>query len=75
MKFLTLSFFLISFSLQAQEIQKISNAFLSASFPESENHLVWDVVRVRAILEMEVNVPLVTKISVNPEIELYFTKK
>ncbi len=35
----------------------------------------WSVIRVRAILEMGIKVPVLASFSVNPEVELYFTKK
>lgn len=35
----------------------------------------WNVIRVRAILEMGIKVPVLASFSINPEVELYFTKK
>ena len=35
----------------------------------------WSVVRVRAILEMGIKVPVLASFSVNPEVELFFVKK
>lgn len=37
--------------------------------------LGWDVIRIRSVFELGVEVPYFTNFSINPEIELYFTKK
>lgn len=42
---------------------------------EGRGNWNWSVIRVRAILEMGIKVPLLASFSVNPEVELYFTKK
>lgn len=34
----------------------------------------WDVVRVRTVLELGVEIPMISKFSINPEVELFFSK-
>lgn len=35
----------------------------------------WTVIRARVILEMGFEIPAIASVSVNPEVELYFTKQ
>jgi hypothetical protein len=40
----------------------------------SDREIELQLVRVRTVLELGVEVPGITNLSVNPEVELYFTK-
>ncbi|MES2526451.1 MAG: hypothetical protein V4598_05165 [Bdellovibrionota bacterium] len=42
---------------------------------EGRGNWSWSMIRVRAILEMGIKVPVLASFSINPEVELYFIKK
>jgi len=62
----------------ASELTKNSNTltqFLDEKELEGPLAWHWDVIRVRTVLEVGVVVPLISNFSLNPEIELYLTKR
>ncbi len=63
--------FLFSFSAFAQnacEAEKISEVL------EESDVLFLELIRVRTVLEVSVEIPGISSVSVNPEIELYFSR-
>ncbi|HXH76483.1 MAG TPA: hypothetical protein VNJ08_16045 [Bacteriovoracaceae bacterium] len=63
-------------NLEVQEQAEV----LSLALAENEMAPVgtawhWDVIRVRAMLELGIEIPLISKLSINPEIEFQFVKK
>lgn len=74
MKAFILSVLLISSPVMAaDEVQDLMVRCQDAL--RGDSHWSWSVVRVRAVLELGIKVPVLATFSVNPEVELYFTKK
>jgi len=73
MKAFILSLILISSPVIADETQELINRCEEAL--RGESHWDWNVVRVRVILETGISVPFLASFTVEPEVELYFTKK
>ena len=76
MKTLILAALLLSstaFAADEQDVQDLMNR-CSQSL-EGKGNWSWSLIRVRVILEMGIEVPVLASFSVNPEVELYFTKK
>jgi hypothetical protein len=74
-----LLFLLFTFSaafaqMPAEEIETDVEK-IACALEESEEVLAWDVVRVRTVLELGVEIPAISKFSLNPEVEFYFVKK
>jgi hypothetical protein len=57
-----------------ENIRSISSA-LEKSTLRNESTWQWDVIRVRAVFELGIEVPLISKFSLNPEVEFFFVKK
>lgn len=58
------------FELQKQAVD------LSTALEQTAGHKwAWDLVRVRTVLEVGIEIPLITKFSLNPEVEFHFVKK
>lgn len=74
MKAILLSIFLLSPAIAGKtDAQKLMDDCQAAL--EGKPQMAWSVIRVRAILEMGIKVPLLISLSLNPEVELYFSKK
>ena len=76
MKALILSILLISTQAFADTAENPQELMLRCQESlEGKGDWSWSQVRVRTILEMGIEVPVLASFSINPEIELYFTKK
>lgn len=65
-----------SFELQEQ-IEGVSSVLERSDLDRDFYYSYWklNTVRVRTILELGIEVPLITKFKIQPEIELYFSNK
>lgn len=76
MKAFLLIFLLISAGATANSEDEVQNLMVRCHESlEGKGHLQWNLVRVRTILELGIQVPLLASFSINPEIEFYFSKK
>ncbi len=76
MKTLIITALLISTQTFAETLENPQDLMLRCQESlEGRGDLKWSLVRVRTILEMGIKVPVLASFSINPEIELYFTKK
>ncbi len=76
MKFFILIALLVSTHTFAESAENPQDLILRCHESlESKDNWKWKLVRVRTVLEMGIKVPVLASFSVNPEIELYFTKK
>ena len=73
MKALMLILLLSSASANAGEVQDLMDRCHETLRGQTQWN--WTVVRVRAILELGIKVPVLASFSVNPEVELYFTRQ
>lgn len=73
MKAFVLFFLLCSPAFAVDDMQVLLERCQSSL--EGKPQWEWSVVRVRAILEMGIKVPVLASFSVNPEVELFFVKK
>lgn len=77
MKALFLAVFLTfssgAFAADERDVQNLIESCQSALV--GKGNWSWSLIRVRVILEMGIEVPVLASFSVNPEVELYFTKK
>lgn len=73
MKTFILLFSLITLPANAGDVQELMNRCHESL--RGETQWSWNVVRVRAVLELGIRVPLLTSFNVNPEVELYFVKQ
>ncbi len=52
-----------------------SGALEAQSTQPASSDWVMHVVRIRTVLEFGVEIPLIAEFSINPEVELYFSKR
>jgi hypothetical protein len=81
MKFYILGFlFLAPYSLGATPLVEIEDQLknysevLESSTMTGGKELILTSIRVRSILEFSITIPTISKASLNPEIDLHFTK-
>lgn len=61
--------------LEMMEQMEAYTQILDENEYSGEKSLAWDLIRVRTTLEIGVEIPLISKFSVKPEAEFYFSKK
>ncbi len=62
------------FELQKQA-EDLSLALEATDDSTAGRAWAWDLIRVRTVLELGVEIPVITKFSINPEVEFHFVKK
>ncbi len=64
----------VDFEVQKQA-EDYSLALASTEMAPVARAWHWDQIRIRAILEVGVEIPVISKLSINPEVEFAFVKK